>query len=101
MLTFLKSFLIDAQYLLNTKAHRSTLPSEFVSTLPNFHTCFKEITHVESYKTYYMIFNLKYKLPDKVGSLDLVVESCLDLTEESQISSNSAARTRTFSTCYS
>ena len=42
-----------------------------------------------------MIFNLKYKLPDKVGSLDLAVESCLDLTEESQISSNSAARART------
>ena len=44
--------------------HGNTLPSEFISTLHNFHTCFKEIiTHIESYKTHYMILNLK--LPDK------------------------------------
>lgn len=46
-------------------------------------------------------FNFKYKLPDKVGSLDLTLESCLDLTDECQISSNSAARARISSTCYS
>lgn len=55
--------------MLNAKMHRDVLPSEFVATLPNFHTCFKGIVvHVGSFKTHYMIFNLNYKLPDKVDN---------------------------------
>lgn len=41
----------------------------FITTLSNFPTYFKEITiPVESCKTHYMIFTLKYKLTDKVNT---------------------------------